>query len=60
MGDPILNLLFMTQRYSHLSGNFQKQEIQKLNGLCEESNKNLVRSTEIIDVEVQSNVQATV
>ncbi len=51
--------LAMTQRYSHLSRNFQKQEVQKLNGLCDESSKNLVRSAEIADVEVQSNVQAT-
>ena len=51
--------LAMTQRYSHLSRNFQKQEVQKLNGLCDESSKKLVRSAEIADVEVQSNVQAT-
>ena len=40
--------LAMTQRYSHLSRNFQKQEVQKLNGLCdEESSKKLVRSEEL-------------
>jgi hypothetical protein len=50
--------LAMTQRYSHLSRNFQKQEVQKLNSLCDESSKNLVRNAQIVDVEVQSNVQA--
>lgn len=51
--------LAMTQRYSHLSRNFQRQEVQKLNGLCEENSKKLVRSAETANTEVQSDVQAT-
>jgi len=51
--------LAMTQRYSHLSRNFQRQEVQKLNGLCDENSKKLVRSAEIAHTEVQSDVEAT-
>jgi len=34
----------MTQRYSHLSRGFQKEEVNRLNGLCGENSKKLVRN----------------
>ena len=34
----------MTQRYSHLSRDFQKEEVNRLNGLCGENGKKLVRN----------------
>ena len=51
--------LAMTQRYSHLSRDFRRQEIQCLNGLCDESSKKLVRNDQMTNVEVQPNVHAT-
>jgi integrase len=49
----------MTQRYSHLSRDFQREEVNRLNGLCGESGKKLVRNEQIEGSEVQSNVNAT-
>jgi len=60
----------MTQRYSHLSKGFSKQEIQRLNGLCGtrvttenesqgESSKKLVRSDQTTQYGSQGNVIAT-
>jgi hypothetical protein len=40
----------MTQKYSHLSPDFQRSEVEGLNGLCDEgieSSKKLVRSEEL-------------
>jgi integrase len=34
----------MTQRYSHLSRDFQREEVNRLNGLCGENGKKLVRN----------------
>jgi integrase len=49
----------MTQRYSHLSRDFKREEIQRLNGLCGESSKKLVRSDQISETESQPYVNAT-
>jgi integrase len=60
--------LAMTQRYAHLSKNFKKDEIQKLNGLCgisvenenqKEDSKKLVRSDQIDPMEHPPYVNAT-
>jgi len=37
----------MTQRYSHLSGDFQREQVNLLNGLCGENGKKLVRSEDL-------------
>jgi hypothetical protein len=37
-------MISMTQKYSHLGKDFQKEEIQRLNGSCGESNKKSVRN----------------
>jgi integrase len=42
--------LAMTERYAHLSPDFQRSEVERLNGLCDEeieSSKKLVRSEEL-------------
>ena len=42
--------LTMTQKYSHLSPDFQRSEVERLNGLCDEEiegSKKLVRSEEL-------------
>jgi hypothetical protein len=49
----------MTQRYSHLSRDFQKEEVNRLNGLCGESGKKLVRNGKISEIEDQPNFNAT-
>lgn len=49
----------MTERYSHLSETFQREQVNLLNGLCGESGKKLVRNEQIEGSEVQSNVNAT-
>jgi len=44
--------LTMTQKYSHLSPDFQRSEVARLNGLCDEGiegSKKLVRSDELIE-----------
>lgn len=38
----------MTQRYSHLSGDFQREQVNLLNGLCGEHGKKLVRSEDLV------------
>jgi integrase len=38
----------MTQRYSHLSRDFQREEVNRLNGLCGESGKKLVRNEDLV------------
>jgi integrase len=43
--------LAMTERYAHLSPDFQRSEVERLNGLCDEGiegSKKLVRSGELI------------
>jgi len=40
----------MTERYAHLSPDFQRSEVERLNGLCDEGiegSKKLVRSGEL-------------
>jgi integrase len=49
----------MTQRYSHLSRDFQREEVNRLNGLCGESSKKLVRNDQNDQVEVSTHVNAT-
>ena len=49
----------MTQRYSHLSKDFQKEEVNRLNGLCGENGKKLVRNDQNHQVEVSTHVNAT-
>ena len=60
--------LAMTQRYSHLSRDFQREEIQRLNGLCDvvaknevqkEDSKKLVRNDRLPTMEPQPNANAT-
>jgi integrase len=46
----------MTQRYSHLSQDFQKEQIQLLNGLCRENSKKLVRNGQIEEISETSNL----
>ena len=44
--------LSMTERYAHLSQDFQRSEVERLNGLCDEeieSSKKLVRREELIE-----------
>jgi len=43
----------MTQRYSHLSRDFQREQVNLLNGLCGENGKKLVRN------EAQATIDAT-
>ena len=49
----------MTQRYSHLSRDFQREEVNRLDGLCGESGKKLVRNGKISEVKAEPNVNAT-
>ncbi len=49
----------MTERYSHLTENFQREQINLLNGLCGESGKKLVRNEVFATNEDQPNVNAT-
>jgi len=49
----------MTQRYSHLSADFQREQVNLLNGVYGEDSKKLVRSEQINQVETQTNVTAT-
>ncbi len=49
----------MTQRYSHLSKEFQKEEVNRLNGLCGENGKKLVRNEDFRGNESQPNGNAT-
>jgi integrase len=44
----------MTQRYSHLSRDFQKEQIQLLNGLCLKNGKKIVRNDQIEEVNVEA------
>lgn len=51
--------LEMTERYSHLSRSYQREEIQRLNGLFDaESSKKLVRNAEIDNSGLRSEEQA--
>lgn len=49
----------MTQRYSHLSRDFQREEINRLNGLCGESGKKLVRNEVFLPKETHPEINAT-
>jgi integrase len=51
----------MTQRYSHLSPEFQKSEIEKLSGLCDEDpgDKKLIRNDQIPRSEQKPELDAT-
>jgi integrase len=49
----------MTQRYSHLSRDFQREEVNRLNGLCGEGGKKLVRNGKKLEVEVETTINAT-
>jgi len=49
----------MTQRYSHLSKDFQREEVNRLNGLCGESGKKLVRNEDLVRNEGQPTINAT-
>jgi integrase len=49
----------MTQRYSHLSRDFQKEEVNRLNGLCGENGKKLVRNEDLVRNEVEGTINAT-
>ena len=49
----------MTQRYSHLSGDFQKEEVNRLNGLSGENGKKLVRNEDLVRNEGQPTTNAT-
>ena len=51
----------MTQRYAHLSKEYQAEEVNRLNGLCGEDSKKLVRSEQIeqiSEIEGQAYVNA--
>ena len=49
----------MTQRYSHLSRDFQKEEVNRLNGLCGENGKKLVRNEDLVRNEADGTINAT-
>ena len=52
----------MTQRYSHLTSNFEKQQINLMNGLCGEiktSGKKIVRNAEIEENQAQPYINAS-
>ena len=51
----------MTQRYSHLTKDFQREQVNLLNGLCgeKESSKKLVRNDQITEIESQPNINTT-
>jgi len=49
----------MTERYSHLSENFQREQINLLNGLCGENGKKLVRNEDFQGKEAQPTITAT-
>jgi hypothetical protein len=49
----------MTQRYSHLSKDFQREEVNRLNGLCGENGKKLVRNEDLVRNASQPNINAT-
>lgn len=52
----------MTQRYSHLTSDFERQQVNLMNGLCGEANsgsKKLVRSEEIQQNRQETYVNAT-
>ena len=49
----------MTQRYSHLSRDFQKEEVNRLNGLCGESGKKMVRNEDLVRNEDHLTTNAT-
>jgi integrase len=49
----------MTERYSHLSENFQREQVNLLNGLCGESGKKLVRNEVLIRNEAENEINAT-
>lgn len=54
--------LAMTEKYSHLSPDFQRIEVERLKGLCDEENqvgKKLVRSEGLTENENQSTTYAT-
>lgn len=50
----------MTNRYAHLSDQFQRDQIEKLNGLCDEpTGKKLVRSEVLKENEQETTYNAT-
>ncbi len=49
----------MTQRYSHLSKDFQREEINRLNGLCGENGKKMVRNEDLVRNEAEGIINAT-
>jgi integrase len=49
----------MTQRYSHLSGDFQREQVNLLNGLCGENGKRLVRNEVLVRNEAEGTINAT-
>ena len=48
----------MTQRYSHLSRDFQREEVNRLNGLCGENGKKLVRNEDLVRNEADGQINA--
>ena len=49
----------MTQRYSHLSRDFQREQVNLLHGLCGENGKKLVRNEDLVRNEAQATIDAT-
>ena len=49
----------MTQRYSHLSKDFQREEVNRLNGLCGENGKKMVRNEDLVRNEEHITASAT-
>jgi integrase len=51
--------LTMTERYSHLSPDFHRTEIERLNGLCGDRSQKTVRSGQNVDEVVSEPIQAS-
>ncbi len=49
----------MTQRYSHLSEEFQREQVNLLNGLCGENGKKLVRNEDFVTKNQETPTYAT-
>jgi integrase len=49
----------MTQRYSHLSGDFQKEQVNLLNGVCGQGSKKIVRNEVLVRNEEELPTNAT-
>ena len=49
----------MTQRYSHLSVDFQREQVNLLDGVCGENSKKLVRSEDLVRNDREVTTDAT-